>query len=110
MAYSEVTLQRSPDAFIGVGARIRIRQVKVIDIAVAAIFEAASWYFGVKAFRHEQRGRGVVETIRATKDPTTFAVVLEDSAALAGLAVAFLGIFLSVWLDAPWLDGAASLL
>jgi cation diffusion facilitator family transporter len=81
-----------------------------IVIGVAAIFEAGSWYFGVKAFRHEQHGRGIIETIRATKDPTTFAVVLEDSAALVGLALAFLGIFLSVWLHAPWLDGAASLL
>lgn len=81
-----------------------------VVIGVAAVFEAGSWYFGVKAFRHEQRGRGIVETIRTTKDPTTFAVVLEDSAALMGLAIAFLGIFLSVWLNAPWLDGAASLL
>ncbi len=77
-------------------------------IAIAAVFESVSWYYGVKAFAKERRGRGVVETIQRTKDPTTFAVVLEDSAALAGLALAFLGIFLSGRLDAPWIDGAAS--
>jgi len=77
-------------------------------IAVAAVFEGASWYFGLKAFSKERRGRGIVETIKRTKDPTSFSVLLEDSAALAGLALAFLGIFLSVRLDAPWLDGAAS--
>jgi cation diffusion facilitator family transporter len=79
-------------------------------IAVAAVFEGGSWYFGVKAFAKERRGRGIVETIRRTKDPTTFAVVLEDSAALVGLALAFAGIFLSAHLDAPWIDGAASVL
>jgi cation diffusion facilitator family transporter len=77
-------------------------------IAIAAVFEGASWYFGLKAFSKERRGRGIVETIKRTKDPTSFSVLLEDSAALAGLALAFLGIFLSVRLDAPWLDGAAS--
>jgi len=77
-------------------------------IAIAAVFEGASWYFGLKAFSKERRGRGIVETIKRTKDPTSFSVLLEDSAAIAGLALAFLGIFLSVRLDAPWLDGAAS--
>jgi cation diffusion facilitator family transporter len=79
-------------------------------IAIAAVFEGGSWYFGVKAFAKERRGRGIVETIQRTKDPTTFAVVLEDSAALAGLMLAFAGIFLSAHLEAPWIDGAASVL
>ncbi len=77
-------------------------------LGAAAIFEGSSWYFGFKAFRAERRGRGIVETIRRTKNPSTFAVVLEDSAALAGLALAFLGIFLSAKLDAAWIDGAFS--
>ena len=77
-------------------------------IAAAMVFEGGSWYYGFRAFRKERRGRGVLETIRVTKDPTTFSVLLEDSAALAGLALAFLGIFLSTTLDAPWIDGASS--
>jgi cation diffusion facilitator family transporter len=79
-------------------------------LAMAAIFEGVSWLYALKAFRAEQRGRGVVQTIRLSKDPTTFAVLLEDSAALVGIAIAFAGIFLSERLQAPWIDGASSVL
>ena len=79
-------------------------------LAVAAVFEGISWWFGWRAFRKEMHGRGVIETIVDTKDPTTFSVLLEDSAALLGLVVAFFGIFLGSLLGIPWLDGAASIL
>ena len=78
-------------------------------LGVAAVFESISWYFGLRAFRKEQAGRGVIETIKVSKDPTTFSVLLEDSAALVGLALAFAGIYLSAALDMPSLDGASSI-
>lgn len=77
-------------------------------LAAAALFEGVSWIFAYRAFHREQRGRGVVETIHLTKNPLSFAVLLEDSAALAGLALAFAGIFAAAYFDAPWMDGAAS--
>jgi cation diffusion facilitator family transporter len=73
------------------------------------IFEGGSWLFGYRAFRAEQRGRSVVATIRRTKDPMAFAVLLEDSAALLGLALAFAGIAGATTLGAAWMDGASSL-
>ena len=79
-------------------------------LAAAMLFEGGSWLYGFRAFRAERRGRGVLETIHESKNPTTFATLLEDSAALAGLALAFAGLYASVQLDAPWLDGAASVL
>ena len=78
-------------------------------LAIAAVFEGISWWFGWRAFNFERRGRGIVETIADTKDPTSFSVLLEDSAALLGLVVAFLGIFLGSQLGIQWLDGAASI-
>jgi cation diffusion facilitator family transporter len=78
-------------------------------LAAAAVFEGISWYFGVKAFRAERRGRGIYETIRRTKDPSAFAVMIEDSAALVGIALAFCGLAFSSWLQAPWIDGAFSI-
>jgi cation diffusion facilitator family transporter len=82
--------------------------VNYVVIAIAFAFEGGSWYFGMKAFAKERRGRGIFETIQRSKDPTTFAVVLEDSAALIGLAIALAGIWLSVRLGEPRIDGAAS--
>jgi len=78
-------------------------------LAAAALFEGTSWYFGLKAFQADLRGRGILETIHATKNPANFAVLLEDSAALLGIALAAAGIFLADKLDAPWIDGASSI-
>lgn len=80
-----------------------------IVLGLSTVFESTTWYFGWKAFSKERRGRGVIEAIHTTKDPTSFSVLLEDSAALLGLAVALLGVFLSQWLQQPYFDGAASL-
>jgi cation diffusion facilitator family transporter len=79
-------------------------------LACALVFEGTSWYYGLKAFQIERRGRGIVETIRISKNPASFAVVLEDSAALLGIAFALAGIYLSERLDAPWIDGASSVM
>ena len=80
-------------------------------LGAAGIFEASSWYFGWKAFRKEQRhGRSIMDTIVGTKNPLTFSVLLEDTAALLGLFFAFAGIYFSTVLNLPWLDGAASVL
>ena len=80
-----------------------------IVLCLSAMFESISWYFGWKAFSKERRGRGVLEVIHTTKDPTSFSVLLEDSAALLGLGIALLGIFLSQSLRQPYFDGAASI-
>lgn len=47
--------------------------------------------------------------IQASKDPSLFAVLLEDAAALAGLFVALLGVTLAYALDEPLFDGLASI-
>ena len=77
-------------------------------LGAAVLFEGTSWYFGWKAFRAERGEKGVLEAIHTSKDPASFSVLLEDSAALLGLVVAFLGIFLGRQLNLPHLDGVAS--
>jgi len=77
-------------------------------LGIATVFEGTTWLFGWKAFSSERGRRGVLRTIHETKDPTTFTVLLEDSAALLGLVFAFLGIFLGQQFELPYLDGVAS--
>src|ERR1041384_6901121 len=79
-------------------------------LGMAAVFEGTSWLFGWKAFSAERGRKGVLEAIHETKDPSTFTVLLEDSAALLGLLFAFLGIFLGSQLGVPYLDGVASVM
>ena len=55
------------------------------------------------------RARRTLAAIHHGKDPSLFTVLFEDTAALLGLVVAFFGVFLSHQLDAPVLDGAASI-
>jgi cation diffusion facilitator family transporter len=80
-----------------------------VVLGFAIVFESLSFYFAYQAFRKEMSGQGVFKTIRASKDPTTFTVLFEDTAALLGLVVAFLGIFLGHQLNNPYLDGVASI-
>lgn len=79
-------------------------------LGASMIFESITWYFGWKAFAHARRGRPVIEAMKESKDPTSFTVLLEDSAALLGLIFAFVGVFLGHMLGNPYLDGAASIM
>jgi cation diffusion facilitator family transporter len=79
-------------------------------LGLAFVFEGTSWFFGWQAFSAEKGSKGVLETIHESKDPTSFSVLLEDSAALLGLLIAFLGIFLGGQLGLPYLDGVASII
>lgn len=79
-------------------------------LAAAFVFEGISWLISVRGFRRTRGGRGVWDTIRASKDPTSFAIVLEDSAALIGIVLAAAGITLAHVLDQPAFDAVASIL
>src|SRR3569832_1128084 len=78
-------------------------------LAVALVFESASWYFGWRAFRKIKRRCGILQTIHASKDPSSITVLLEDSAAIVGLLIALVGTQLAQHFEAPLFDGAASI-
>lgn len=81
-----------------------------VVLGTAAIFEGISWLISVRAFRRQSGPCSLWTAIRRSKDPTTFVVVLEDSAALIGIVFAALGIALSRALGIPELDAVASML
>jgi cation diffusion facilitator family transporter len=81
-----------------------------VVLGLAAAFEAVAWAVAMKHFlRSKPSGVGALQAIRSSKNPADFLVLLEDSAALAGIALAFTGVFLSHRLQNPYLDGAASI-
>jgi cation diffusion facilitator family transporter len=80
-----------------------------VVLGLAIVFEGAVWVIAFKAFRAVQGEQSMWQAIRASKDPTTFAVLLEDTAALLGLLVALLGVYFGHRLDNPYLDGTASI-
>ncbi len=77
-------------------------------LGFAFVFESAALTVAARAFNRARGELGVWSAIRRGKDPTTFAVLLEDSAALAGIVVAAAGIFLGHRLEQPLFDGGAS--
>lgn len=81
-----------------------------VVLGTSFVFESISWSFGWKAFRKTRKGKNVLEAIHDSKDPTNFTVVLEDSTAIIGLVIAFLGVFLGHQFGFPYFDGIASIL
>ena len=84
--------------------------VNYIVLGIALVFEAVAWFIAFKEFRGSQGKRGIIQTVRDSKDPTVFTVLFEDSAAMLGLLVAFAGIWLADYLQLPVLDGVASVI
>ncbi|MGE3957684.1 MAG: cation diffusion facilitator family transporter [Vicinamibacterales bacterium] len=81
-----------------------------ITLGIAAVFEGISWSVAVQEFRKSMGTRSAWATVRGTKDPTHFAVLFEDSAALIGILVAAGGVFLSHSYGMLRFDGIASIL
>ena len=80
-----------------------------VVLGAAALFEGISFAIALRQFRRESRSRPLWQALRGSKDPTTVTVLAEDSAALAGLAIAAVGVYASHVLDRPEVDGMASI-
>jgi cation diffusion facilitator family transporter len=79
-----------------------------IVLGLSMLFEGAAWYVALREFRKVKGDMGYIEAIRASKDPSTFTVLFEDTAAILGLFVAMVGIYCGQAFGIPELDGAAS--
>lgn len=84
--------------------------INYVVLGIAILCEGFSWFVALKTFRKMKGKMGYFEAFRRSKDPTTFTVLFEDTAALIGLFIALTGIFLAHQLNIPELDGAASIL
>lgn len=83
--------------------------INYIVLVLAMIFEGFAWWFAFKEFRRIKGKWGYFAAVQRSKSPTTFVVLFEDTAAMLGLWVAFIGLLIGQLTGNPYLDGAASI-
>ncbi len=82
-----------------------------VVLGVSALFEGYSWNVSRKALNKVKKpGASLWQAVHASKDASVFTVFIEDTAALIGLLIAALGIFLGHYFGNPYFDPAASVL
>jgi cation diffusion facilitator family transporter len=80
-------------------------------LGIAAVAETWSLFIAVRKFRQTApENMHWWRAVRASKDPSVFLVLAEDSAALAGILVAAIGIFLEQQLHSPVPDAIAAII
>jgi cation diffusion facilitator family transporter len=83
--------------------------INYIVLGIAMLFEGAAWLFALREFSASKGEWTYLEAVSRGKDPTTFVVLFEDSAAMLGLVVAFAGILLAQLTGIAYFDGLASI-
>lgn len=80
-----------------------------LTLLMAAAFESYSLRVGLNEFREAEGVNVSLHAIRASKDPSTFTVIVEDIAALLGLFTALVATLLDQLLHWSSADGIASI-
>jgi len=84
--------------------------VNYIVLGIAAVFECVAFTMALKELNQMRGKKGIWQAVKDSKDPTIITVLFEDSAALAGIFVAMIGVFLGSTFGWTWADGTASIL
>jgi cation diffusion facilitator family transporter len=86
--------------------------VGYVVLAIAFVLESTSWLQAMRQVRREsgEQKRSIAEYLRLVDDPAPKSVFFEDSAALVGLVLAFLGLLLHQLTGSVVWDGLASIL
>ncbi len=84
--------------------------VNYFVLGFAMVFEGGAWFFALKEFDRVKGSRGYIDAVQEGKDPTFFVVLFEDSAAMLGLTVAFIGVWLGDVTGIAIFDGVASII
>lgn len=83
--------------------------VNYVVLLLSMVFEGVAWKIAYKEFNKSRGDMPIFKAIQRSKDPTIFTVLFEDTAAMIGLAIAFLGVAGSHLLGLHVLDGVASI-
>lgn len=79
-------------------------------LSLSIVFEGASLIIAVKQFNQLRGERPFWQAVVRSKDPSSFLVLFEDAAAVAGLFIVMICVYLSHRFNQPYIDGVASLL
>ncbi len=101
-AYEGIHKLHDPEPMVNAGWSYAV-------LVTAFIFEGVSWVISLREFNENRGDVGLFEALRASKDPVVFTVLFEDSAAMLGLVVAFIGVLAADQFGIVWADAAASL-
>lgn len=85
--------------------------IAYVTLAIALVAEGTSWLRAHRQVREEaaKAKLPLLRYVRESRDPNVKMVLFEDTAALAGLAIAFIGIFADQVTGATVFDPAASI-
>ncbi len=81
-----------------------------VVLALSVVFEGTSLVIAAREFNKSREGLSWWDAIVRSKDPSNFLVLFEDGAAVAGLLLVMICIFLGHQYDMPELDGVGSIL
>lgn len=81
-----------------------------VVLALSIIFEGSSLLIAIKEFNQVRGSDGWWDAIIKSKDPSSFAVLFEDSAAVAGLLIVGICMFIGQHTGIHEMDGIASVL
>ncbi len=85
-------------------------KVNYIVLGLSLVFEIISFYIAIKEFNVSRGELHWWSAILKSKDPTSFLVLFEDGAAVAGLLIVLILMLFNQAFDLPYLDGVASIL
>ena len=80
-----------------------------VVLGISLALEGTSWTIAVREFGRAKGKGSWWHAIRESKDPAGFIVLFEDSAAIAGLVIAAIGVWASHHWNDPRIDGVASI-
>ncbi len=79
-------------------------------LSIALVMESFSFGLSYRSLRRTSIGKGIIRAYSESKDPTIFTILAEDAAAITGIIIAFIGVFLAYYLNNPFYDGLGSIL
>jgi cation diffusion facilitator family transporter len=88
---------------------IQSPSINYVVLALSFCFEGVTWWIAVREFQKQRGSLTYLEAATRSRDPTTYLVLFEDSAALLGILIAFIGTLCAEIFGMPELDGLASI-